>query len=296
MDAEALRRLADDPGAIEVELEAWARARRHPLLRTAEARQALQRAALFARELDGGRPLASIAQRAIPPAVYPHRGVRGGARFAHAHGLLTRDHAIHTVRLVRARARARRRGQDVQLPGLSFLARQVELTAPAGQGRVVVGPWSWLGQGVALRSHAGRVTIGAKVIIGGGSIVNSYLDVSIGEGALLADLVHITDFDHRTDRLDVPIRHQGIVTAPVRVGPDAWLGRGVTVLRGVDIGRGAVVGAGAVVATDIPPFAIAVGVPARPVRSRLPEGMDAEEATALLARGERIPGDPTGPG
>ena len=49
---------------------------------------------------------------------------------------------------------------------------------------------------------------------------------------------------------------------------DAWLGLGVIVLDGVTIGRGAVIGAGAVVTGDVPPYAIAVGVPARVVGSR----------------------------
>ena len=155
---------------------------------------------------------------------------------------------------------------------MSFLGRRVELTAARGEGRLIVGPWCWIGDDVALRSHSGRVTIGAKSVIGGGTTINSYLDVSIGEGALIADDVHITDFDHRTDRTDVPIKDQGIVTSPVRIGADVWLGRGVTVLRGVDIGRGSVIGAHAVVTRDIPPYSIAVGAPARVVRSRLADG------------------------
>jgi acetyltransferase-like isoleucine patch superfamily enzyme len=65
-------------------------------------------------------------------------------------------------------------------------------------------------------------------------------------------------------------------------------------VRGVDVGRGSVVGAGAVVTDDLPPFSVAVGVPARPVRSRLPAGMDPDEAADLLSRGLPIPGDPVG--
>jgi len=183
--------------------------------------------------------------------------------------MLTALHARHALRLVRARIRIARARADVLLHGMSFLGSGVELTAPRGEGRVVVGPWCWIGDDVALRSHAGRVTVGPKSVIGGGTTINSYLDVTIGEGALIADDVHITDFDHRTDRLELPIKDQGIVTAPVRIGPDVWLGRGVTVLRGVDIGRGSVIGAHAVVTRDIPPYSIAVGVPARVVRSRL---------------------------
>lgn len=295
-DAERLRRLADHPDEVEAALEAWARERRHALLRTRAARLALQRAALLVREVDGGRTLTQLALRMPPDASYPRWGTARGARAALAGGMLTRQHVVHALRLVRARARASLRGQDVTLAGMSFLGRKVELTAPRGAGRITVGPWSWIGDDVSLRSHAGRVTLGAKVIVGGRTSVNSYLDVSIGDGVLLADGVHLTDFDHRTERLDVAIRKQGIVTAPVRIGADVWLGRDVTVLRGVDVGQGSVIGARSVVTRDVPAFAIAVGVPARVVRSRLPEGLAPEEALDLLRRGEPIPGDPLGTG
>jgi len=55
------------------------------------------------------------------------------------------------------------------------------------------------------------------------------------------------------------------------VGPDVWIGNGATILPGVTIGAGAIIGAGAVVGSDIPPYAIAVGNPARILRTRFDE-------------------------
>mgnify|MGYP001164624288 CR=1 FL=1 len=58
---------------------------------------------------------------------------------------------------------------------------------------------------------------------------------------------------------------------PITIGNDVFIGANVTVLDGVTIGDGAVIGAGAVVSKDIPPYAIAVGVPIRIVRYRFDE-------------------------
>ncbi len=55
---------------------------------------------------------------------------------------------------------------------------------------------------------------------------------------------------------------------PTVIGSDVWLASGVNVIGGVRIGHGAVLGAGAVAVRDVPPFAVAVGVPARVVGYR----------------------------
>lgn len=54
----------------------------------------------------------------------------------------------------------------------------------------------------------------------------------------------------------------------VTLGHDVWVGHGATILAGVSIGTGAVIGAGAVVSKDVPPYAVAVGVPARVIKYR----------------------------
>lgn len=65
-----------------------------------------------------------------------------------------------------------------------------------------------------------------------------------------------------------------------RIGNDVFIGANVTVLDGVMIADGAVIGAGAVVVDDIPPYAIAVGVPAKVVKYRFTP----EQIVALLER------------
>lgn len=157
----------------------------------------------------------------------------------------------------------------VVLRGMVFLGKRVELHARAGYGRLEIGRWVHIGDGSSLRCHEGSLRVGDKVVLGKDNTVNCYLDVEIGAATIVADWVYVTDFDHKTSDVHVPIKDQGIVKTPVRIGPDCWIGAKASVLRGTRIGRGSVLGAHAVVRGDVPEYSIAVGVPARVVRNRL---------------------------
>lgn len=57
----------------------------------------------------------------------------------------------------------------------------------------------------------------------------------------------------------------------VYIGHDTWIGHGAIIMPGVKIGNGAIVGSGAIVTHDVEPYSIVVGVPAQPIKTRLPE-------------------------
>jgi acetyltransferase-like isoleucine patch superfamily enzyme len=168
-----------------------------------------------------------------------------------------------------------------------FLGRGVELHARPGFGRLEIGAWVHIGDGNAIRCHEGSLRIGDKVVLGKDNTVNCYLDVEIGASTIIADWVYVTDFDHVTADVHVPIKDQGIVKTPVRIGPDCWIGVKASVLRGTRIGRGSVLGAHAVARGEIPEFSIAVGAPARVVRNRVEDytaAREQREAVADMAR------------
>jgi acetyltransferase-like isoleucine patch superfamily enzyme len=77
------------------------------------------------------------------------------------------------------------------------------------------------------------------------------------------------DFDHRFSDIRTSIRAQGIQKTPVHVGNNVWIGTKVSVLRGTSIGAGSVIGAHSVVRGTISPMSVAVGIPAKVVKSRL---------------------------
>jgi len=155
--------------------------------------------------------------------------------------------------------------------GFVFLGRRTDVYARKGYGRLIVGAWVHIGDGTAIRCHEGTLRIGEKSVFGQHDTVNCYLDIEIGAATLIADGAYICDFDHNVDDITVPIKDQGIVKSAVRIGPDVWMGTRVTVLRGSRVGRGCVLGAHSVIRGSIPPYSVAVGVPARVVRSRLPD-------------------------
>jgi acetyltransferase-like isoleucine patch superfamily enzyme len=157
------------------------------------------------------------------------------------------------------------------------------LHARPGYGRLEIGRWVHIGDGNSLRCHEGSLRIGDKVVFGKDNTVNCYLDIEFGAATIVADWVYVCDFDHAFDDVTVPIKDQGIVKSPVRIGPDVWLGTKVTVLRGVTVGQGSVVAANAVVAKDLPAYSVAVGVPARVVRGRMADHEAAAARRAALA-------------
>ncbi|OLT51729.1 DapH/DapD/GlmU-related protein [Cellulosimicrobium sp. CUA-896] len=116
-----------------------------------------------------------------------------------------------------------------------------------------------------------NLTLGRDVFVNAGCKIQDQGGVTIGDGCLLGHNAVLTTLDHDLD----PRRRADMHPAPVVLGRAVWLGANVTVLPGVTIGDGAVVGAGAVVTRDVPAGTVAVGVPARVVRSVSPEGNDA---------------------
>ena len=116
----------------------------------------------------------------------------------------------------------------------------------------------------------GRIEIGDNVDIGNGTIIYASKcggGVSIGSNTMIAAQCYIIDTDHGIEK-SMLISKQPNTVSPVRIGEDVWIAAGAKVLKGSRLGDGCIVGAQAVVKSQIPPNAIAVGVPARVIRYR----------------------------
>ena len=176
----------------------------------------------------------------------------------------------------------RLRHRHVICEGMVFLGRHSRIEARKGYSRLVVGRWVHVGDGSRLIAHEGSLRVGDKTVFGTDVTVTAYLDIEVGASCLVADDVYVTDFDHAFDDITAPVKDQGIVKSPVRIGPDCWLGTKSVVTRGVLIGRGCVVGAGSVVTKPLPAMSVAVGNPARVIKDRREQYVDDEPRRAAL--------------
>ena len=143
---------------------------------------------------------------------------------------------------------------------------EVQLGAPAGL--IELGPTCQIERGVVLHAYSGSIRCGENVHFGPYSVIYGHGGVEIGDHTLIAMHCCLVAANHTVPPPGELIRFKPDVPLPVKIGSDVWLGAGVKVLGGVTIGDGCIVGAGAVVTGDLPPYSIAVGIPACVVGQR----------------------------
>jgi len=117
------------------------------------------------------------------------------------------------------------------------------------------------------------------LLIGDNVQMNDFVHITAGErveiqsNVLIASKVYISDTVHgsygkhdvHSDPM-IPPSERPLITLPVVIEENVWLGDSVCVLPNVTIGKGSIIGANAVVTKSIPPFSIAAGIPARVIK------------------------------
>jgi len=128
-------------------------------------------------------------------------------------------------------------------PNCQILAQGI-----VGASKLVIGNEVSLNYNVLIIADHGEIIIGNNVLIGPYSVLRSS--------------------GHNYKKTDIPISKQGHIKGKITIGDDVWLGSHVVILPNVSIGKSSIIGAGSVVTKDIPPFSIAVGNPAKVIKSR----------------------------
>ncbi len=135
---------------------------------------------------------------------------------------------------------------------------------------LMIGSRTIVSRNCVLSSKDGISTIGAGCNFGAECLVYaSHGNVVIEDGVLFAARCYIDAGRYHHDTLDVPIMEQGqYFRGDTIIEKNSWFGAGAIVLDGIRVGHDSIIGAGEVVTSDLPPYSIAVGVPAKVVKLR----------------------------
>ncbi|MPM10365.1 2,3,4,5-tetrahydropyridine-2,6-dicarboxylate N-acetyltransferase [bioreactor metagenome] len=132
---------------------------------------------------------------------------------------------------------------------------------------------------------SGNISIGNNTTLWGPDIqvLSIIHPVSIGSFCSIARSVTIQEYFHDYRRLTTyfigrnvfgePIEKEVLSKGPITIGNDVWIGTGVQIMSGVTIGDGAVIAANSTVTHDVPPYAIAAGVPAKIIKFRFDDSL-----------------------
>jgi Acetyltransferase (isoleucine patch superfamily) len=133
----------------------------------------------------------------------------------------------------------------VQITGPVEIADQIEIKQIGRASQITIGQGTYINSGVRFAtSEDAPITIGDRVLIGPRcSFETASHSLNLLEG-----------------------KQRSRFTKPIIIENDVWIATGVIVLPGVRIGEGSVVAAGAVVTTDVPPYTLVGGVPARVIK------------------------------
>jgi maltose O-acetyltransferase len=133
----------------------------------------------------------------------------------------------------------------------------VELLGSVGEGTEIRPPFHC--------DYGYQLHVGARTFANFGLVALDVARIDIGDDVQIGPYVQLLTPTHPLE--PEARRAKWEAAAPITIGDNVWLGGGVIVCPGVTIGANTVVGAGSVVTRDLPPGVLAVGTPARVVRS-----------------------------
>jgi acetyltransferase-like isoleucine patch superfamily enzyme len=111
------------------------------------------------------------------------------------------------------------------------------------------------------------VEIGNHVVLARNNILGARYGIVLEDYVGLGAYSMVGDFSRHYEDIEVPFLLQEVTEeGPIRIGQWTWIGAHAFILPNVTIGRNSVIGANAVVNRNIPPYSVAVGVPARVIK------------------------------
>jgi len=138
-----------------------------------------------------------------------------------------------------------------------------------GNAAISIGDRVVVSKGCVLQAKTCAFEIGRNCDIGAHTMLSSIGGITLAPSVLIAGNCYIGGGRYHIEDKNSSIMDQGIYSrGAVTIGEGSWIGASSTILDGVSIGRGCVIGAGSLVTTNVPDYSVAMGTPARVVRTR----------------------------
>lgn len=113
------------------------------------------------------------------------------------------------------------------------------------------------------------IEIGDNCFLNRGTHISSCCNIKIGDNFVTGSYVSIIDNNHgliERNELDIHPLERRISSRKILIGNNVWIGDKATILSGVSIGDGAIIGANSVVTSDVPPYSVVGGIPAKIIK------------------------------
>ena len=130
--------------------------------------------------------------------------------------------------------------------------------------KFVLGSKSVIEDFSTINNGVGDVFIGNNTLIGMSNVLIG--PITVGNNVIFAQNVVASGLNHEYRDIAVPIHMQDVTTKMITVGDDCWIAANSVITAGVTIGKHCVIAAGSVVTKDIPPYTVAGGNPAKPIK------------------------------
>lgn len=153
-------------------------------------------------------------------------------------------------------------GKDVSARG------RIRLEFTSNEGEIVLADGCALGSGTIRVCHSSRINLGGSVSITRSIFMEASegASIDIGEDSMIASDVILRASDGHAI-FDATSGERINHSQPITIGRHVWIGDRAIILGGANIGDGSIIGAGSVVKASVPDQSVAVGSPARVVRS-----------------------------
>ncbi len=146
------------------------------------------------------------------------------------------------------------------------IEKHARLCANGDNARIEIGDNTTISPFALLKTNAGAIVIGRSCSVNDYSVIYGFGGIRIGDDVHIATHVTIVASEHQPEKLGTADFSKDMDGKGIIIEHSVWIGANAVILDGVTIGNHCIIGAGAVVTKDIPPYSVAVGVPARVIR------------------------------